>query len=64
MTHIYIFGNLFRRLALALTDLTAVADGQSLICAEDWNAMCALAGGEAELLQSLNITEEVTNAIP
>lgn len=62
MTHIWIVGNTVRRLTLAPTDKMAVADGQSVICAEDWAVLCAEAGGEAALLASLGLVE-VVNAI-
>jgi hypothetical protein len=62
MTHIYLAGGLLHRLTLCKTDVMAVPEGQSVICAEDWAALCELAGSETTLIASLGVVE-VNDAI-
>jgi hypothetical protein len=57
MTHIRITNQQFYRLELAPTDVIVVPDEYSVICADDWQLICSLAGGEEELVTSLGVTE-------
>jgi len=57
MTHIYIRGGLLHRWTLSEVDLTALPGDASLVCIEDWERLCELAGGEEKLMAEMGVKE-------